>query len=70
MEAVKEAGAPGQRALVVRRAGAGVVDGAAAVAGELVAQPQTKSTLVSGIGENSLVDNLEDRYVARDPQNL
>jgi hypothetical protein len=47
-----------------------VVDGAAAVAGELVAQPQTKSTLVSGIGENSLVDNLEDRYVARDPQNL
>jgi hypothetical protein len=42
---------------------------AAVVAGEPAMQPQTKTSLVSGIGKVSVVTELEDGYVAQSLQN-
>jgi hypothetical protein len=42
---------------------------AAVVAGEPAMQPQTKTSLVSGIGKVSVVTELEEGYVAQSLQN-
>src|SRR5450432_33951 len=66
-EVVAEAGNPGRTVLVVRQAGAVVVAGAAAVAGE--ACGADANVVRCGLVKCLRVGNLEDRYVARNPQN-
>src|SRR5450631_130429 len=66
-EVAAAAGNPGRTVLVVRRAGVVVEAGAAAVAGETC--EADANVVKCGLVKCLRVGNLEDRYVARKPQN-